>query len=50
VIRAKFAKSKSASDFKVHVQGGVATIDGKTGSCSTRVRRPGWWPGGGGEQ
>ena len=29
-IRAKFANSKSASTFKVHVQGGVATIDGKT--------------------
>jgi len=30
VIRAKFAKSKSANQFKVHVQGGVATIEGKT--------------------
>ncbi len=30
VIRAKFAKSKSANRFTVHVQGGVATIDGKT--------------------
>jgi hypothetical protein len=30
VIRAKFAKSKSANTFTVHVQGGVATIDGKT--------------------
>jgi hypothetical protein len=30
VIRAKFAKSKSASTFTVKVQGGVATIDGKT--------------------
>jgi BON domain len=29
-IRAKFAKSKSASGFTVHVQGGVATIEGKT--------------------
>lgn len=29
-IRAKFAKSKSASGFTVHVQGGIATIDGKT--------------------
>ncbi|MDR3702725.1 MAG: BON domain-containing protein [Candidatus Sulfopaludibacter sp.] len=29
-IRAKFAKSKSANKFTVHVQGGVATIDGKT--------------------
>jgi hypothetical protein len=29
LIRAKFAKSKSASQFKVHVQGGVATIEGK---------------------
>jgi hypothetical protein len=30
IIRAKFAKSKSANTFTVHVQGGVATIDGKT--------------------
>jgi len=30
VIRAKFAKSKSANTFTVHVQGGVATIDGQT--------------------
>jgi len=29
-IRAKFAKSKSASSFTVRVQGGVAHIDGKT--------------------
>jgi hypothetical protein len=29
-IRSKFAASKSAPTFKVHVQGGVATIDGKT--------------------
>ena len=30
-IRAKFAKSKiNADKFKVHVQGGVATIEGKT--------------------
>jgi hypothetical protein len=30
-IRAKFAKSKIDADkFQVHVQGGVATIDGKT--------------------
>jgi hypothetical protein len=29
-IRAKFAKSKSAGKFTVHVQGGVATIEGKT--------------------
>jgi hypothetical protein len=29
-IREKFANSKSAATFKVHVQGGVATIDGKT--------------------
>ena len=29
-IRAKFAKSKSANKFTVHVQGGVATIAGKT--------------------
>jgi BON domain len=30
VIRMKFAKSKSANTFKVHVQGGVATIEGQT--------------------
>ena len=30
VIRAKFARSKSANMFTVRVQGGVATIDGKT--------------------
>ena len=30
LIRAKFAKSKSAHTFSVHVQGGVATIDGRT--------------------
>lgn len=30
VIRTKFAKSKSSNTFKVHVQGGVATIDGQT--------------------
>jgi hypothetical protein len=30
LIRAKFAKSKSANTFKVRVQGGVATIEGKT--------------------
>jgi osmotically-inducible protein OsmY len=29
-IRAKFAKSKSATEFTVRVQNGVATIDGKT--------------------
>jgi osmotically-inducible protein OsmY len=29
-IRAKFVNSKSASTFKVRVQGGVATIEGKT--------------------
>jgi len=29
-IRGKFEKSKSANQFKIHVQGGVATIDGKT--------------------
>lgn len=29
-IRGKFAKSKSANKFTVHVQGGVATIEGKT--------------------
>jgi BON domain len=30
IIRTKFAKSKSANTFKVHVQGGVATIEGQT--------------------
>src|SRR5690348_1319861 len=30
IIKEKFANSKSASKFKVHVQGGVATIEGKT--------------------
>ena len=30
VIRAKFAKSKSANQFTVRVQGGVADIEGKT--------------------
>ena len=30
VIKGKFAKSKSASTFTVRVQGGVATIDGRT--------------------
>ena len=30
LIRAKFAKSKSANTFKVRVQGGVASIEGKT--------------------
>jgi len=30
IIRAKFAKSKSANTFKVRVQGGVATIEGQT--------------------
>lgn len=29
-IRSKFGKSKSASSFTVRVQGGVATIEGKT--------------------
>ena len=29
-IRGKFAKSKSATKFRVRVQGGVATIEGKT--------------------
>ena len=29
-IRTKFAKSKSANGFTVHVQGGVASIEGKT--------------------
>lgn len=44
IIRAKFAKSKSANQFKVHVQGGVATIDGKTDvvqhkAAATRMAR-----------
>jgi len=30
VIRAKFAKSKSAKGFTVRVQGGVANIEGRT--------------------
>jgi hypothetical protein len=30
ILRAKFPKSKSANQFKVRVQGGVATIEGKT--------------------
>jgi len=30
IIRAKFAKSKSANKFTVRVQGGVANIEGKT--------------------
>ena len=43
-IRNKFAKSKSAGQFTVHVQGGVATIDGKTDvvqhkSAATRMAR-----------
>lgn len=29
-IRERFARSKSGSDFTVHVQGGVATIEGRT--------------------
>ena len=29
-IRAKFSKSKSATGFTVRVQGGIATIDGRT--------------------
>ena len=54
VIRAKFAKSKiNADKFTVRVQGGVATIDGKTdvvqhkgvGHADVQDRR-----GGGGEQ
>ena len=45
VIRAKFAKSKiNADKFTVHVQGGVATIEGKTGviqhkGTATRMAR-----------
>ena len=39
VIRAKFAKSKiNAEKFTVRVQGGVATIDGKTDVVQLRVR------------
>ena len=43
-IRAKFANSKSAPTFKVHVQGGVATIEGKTDviqhkAAATRMAR-----------
>ena len=46
VIRAKFAKSKINEDkFTVRVQGGVATIDGKTDviqhkGAATRMCRP----------
>jgi hypothetical protein len=46
-IRARFAKSKiSADKFQVHVQGGVATIEGKTDSIqhkgvATRLARSG---------
>jgi hypothetical protein len=44
VIRTKFANSKSAPAFKVHVQGGVATIEGKTDviqhkAAATRMAR-----------
>src|SRR5215467_5122710 len=44
MIRGKFAKSKSASQFKVHVQGGVATIEDKTDviqhkGSATRIAR-----------
>jgi hypothetical protein len=43
-IRAKFANSKSSVTFKVHVQGGVATIEGKTDviqhkAAATRMAR-----------
>jgi hypothetical protein len=47
VIRAKFAKSKiNADKFTVHVQGGVATIEGKTDviqhkGSATRMARTG---------
>jgi hypothetical protein len=47
VIRAKFAKSKiNADKFTVHVQGGVATIEGKTDvmqhkGTATRMARTG---------
>jgi len=46
-IRAKFAKSKIAEDkFKVRVQGGVATIEGRTGviqhkGVATRLAKTG---------
>ena len=46
-IRAKFAKSKiNAEKFQVHVQGGVATIEGKTGviqhkGTATRLAKSG---------
>jgi hypothetical protein len=46
-IRAKFAKSKiNADKFTVHVQGGVATIEGKTGviqhkGTATRLAKTG---------
>src|ERR1019366_1123171 len=44
VIRAKFAKSKISTDkFTVRVQGGVATIDGKTDE--TLARGPDHLPG-----
>lgn len=44
VIREKFAKSKSAGKFAVKVQGGVATIEGKTDvvqhkSAATRMAK-----------
>ena len=49
-IRAKFAKSKiNADKFQVHVQGGVATIEGRTdviqhkGVATRLARRPGQW-------
>jgi len=43
-IRGKFANSKSASTFRVRVQGGVATIEGKTDviqhkAAATRMAR-----------
>jgi hypothetical protein len=47
VIRAKFAKSKiNADKFQVHVQGGVATIEGRTGviqhkGTATRLAKTG---------
>jgi hypothetical protein len=47
VIRAKFAKSKiNVEKFQVHVQGGVATIEGHTGviqhkGVATRLARTG---------
>ena len=50
VIRAKFAKSKIDADkFQVHVQGGVATIEGKTdviqhkGTATRMAKRPAPW-------